>query len=40
MIWGGLADLGDVKGSIEAERRTSFMPSSCLMGSTKEARGP
>ena len=35
-----LADLGDVEGSIEAKRKTSFTLSSCLMGSTKEKNHP
>ena len=35
-----LADLGALKGSIEAERKTSFTLSSCLMGSTKEKSVP
>ena len=35
-----LADLGDVEGSTEAERKTSFTLSSCLMGSTKENSSP
>ena len=36
-LWPTLATL---KGSIEAERKTSFTFSSCLMGSTKEEIHP
>ena len=36
-LWPTLVTL---KGSIEAERKTSFTLSSCLMGSTKEKSSP
>ena len=41
MPWDGFwLTLVTLKGSIEAERKTSFTLSSCLMGSTKEKSSP
>ena len=40
MFWGLWLILVTLKGSKEAERKTSFTLSSCLMGSTKEKNSP